>query len=59
MLILSLFSMNNIKSKENRLKIDIIHHMGKFVKIWNWKVTFLKSILSLRNYGMDFQFFGK
>ena len=61
-LILSLF---NIKRKENKLKINKIHHMGKDfisylieIKIEIRRATFLKSTLPLNEYGMDFRFSG-
>ena len=43
------------KSKENLT----LHHVGNFftkIKFKIWRVTFLKSFLPLKNFGIDFQF---
>ena len=62
MLISSLFSLpfHIVCRSENRLKINITPYGDSFI-IQNLKsggVTFLKSFLPLRNFGMDFRVFG-
>ena len=64
MLILSKVNIKN-KNNENRLKINITPYEENAywltlteTKFKIWRVTFMKDTLTLRNYGMDFWFYG-